>query len=234
MTIHMKLISSLSSILTAGGVTLAVTGMPAQAFNLNMTNTSNNGAVNVAPQLTVDVNDIGSGQVEFKFNNTGSVDPASITAVYFGKGSNFSDVFSFDSIVNSSGVKFSDGASPKNPGGGIKWNSGFAADADSPKGFNKNGIDVGESLAIKFDLNSGFSFTDVEDGFASDDLSIAMHVQSIGGSGGFSDWFQSNPPVNPPAVPEPLTFLGSAVALGFGAIFKKEYSKKQNKSKAKA
>lgn len=31
------------------------------------------------------------------------------------------------------------------------------------------------------------------------------------------------------AVPEPFTILGSGVALGFGALFKKEYSKKQKK-----
>ncbi len=35
-------------------------------------------------------------------------------------------------------------------------------------------------------------------------------------------------------VPEPLTILGSGLALGFGAYFKKEYSRKQKKAKAKA
>jgi hypothetical protein len=33
-------------------------------------------------------------------------------------------------------------------------------------------------------------------------------------------------------VPEPLTVLGSGVALGFGALFKKEYSRKQKKVKS--
>lgn len=32
-------------------------------------------------------------------------------------------------------------------------------------------------------------------------------------------------------VPEPLTILGSSMALGFGALFKKEYSRKQKKAK---
>lgn len=36
------------------------------------------------------------------------------------------------------------------------------------------------------------------------------------------------------AVPEPLTILGSGLALGLGVYFKKEYSKKQKKEKAKA
>ena len=35
-------------------------------------------------------------------------------------------------------------------------------------------------------------------------------------------------------IPEPLTILGSGLALGLGAYFKKEYSKKQKKTKAKA
>ncbi len=35
-------------------------------------------------------------------------------------------------------------------------------------------------------------------------------------------------------VPEPLTILGSGLALGFGAYFKKEYSRKQKNAKAKA
>ena len=35
-------------------------------------------------------------------------------------------------------------------------------------------------------------------------------------------------------VPEPLTILGSGLALGFGAYFKKEYARKQKKAKAKA
>jgi hypothetical protein len=32
------------------------------------------------------------------------------------------------------------------------------------------------------------------------------------------------------AVPEPLTILGSSMALGFGALFKKQQSKKQKKN----
>ena len=35
-------------------------------------------------------------------------------------------------------------------------------------------------------------------------------------------------------VPEPITIFGSGLALGFGAYFKKEYSRKQKKAKAKA
>ncbi len=36
----------------------------------------------------------------------------------------------------------------------------------------------------------------------------------------------------PVPVPEPLTILGSGVALGFGALFKKEHSRKQKKNKS--
>jgi hypothetical protein len=34
-------------------------------------------------------------------------------------------------------------------------------------------------------------------------------------------------------VPEPLTILGSGLALGFGALFKKEYSRKRQKAQSK-
>lgn len=34
------------------------------------------------------------------------------------------------------------------------------------------------------------------------------------------------------AVPEPLTILASGIALGFGGLFKKQYSRKQNKTKS--
>jgi len=35
------------------------------------------------------------------------------------------------------------------------------------------------------------------------------------------------------SVPEPLTILGSGLALGFGALFKKEYSRKHQKTQSK-
>lgn len=38
------------------------------------------------------------------------------------------------------------------------------------------------------------------------------------------------PPESTEAVPEPLTIIGSATALGFGALLKREHSKKQKKS----
>jgi probable HAF family extracellular repeat protein len=43
--------------------------------------------------------------------------------------------------------------------------------------------------------------------------------------------FLLTPESDPAPVPEPLTLLGSATALGFGTLFKREYSKRQKKVK---
>lgn len=45
---------------------------------------------------------------------------------------------------------------------------------------------------------------------------------------------EDDPDVFIERVPEPLTILGSGVALGFGAMFKKEHSRRQKKTKTKA
>ncbi len=225
-------------LIAATSTILAVGTRPAEAFNLGLFNVSNNGATNVAPQFNIDVVDQGSGNVQFTFTNSGSVAPASITAVYFGKGSLFSNLLQYVTLIDkdqgtggNTNVDFSEGASPGNPQGGITWTSAFDADADSPSGFNKNGVDVGESLGITFKLINGATLSSLQQGFQQGDLAIAMHVQSIGGSGGYSDWFGTNPDLEP--VPEPITLLGTGMALGFGGLFKREYDKKKKKEKLK-
>jgi len=44
--------------------------------------------------------------------------------------------------------------------------------------------------------------------------------------------FDSTFTANVQAVPEPLTIMGSGLGLAFGALFKKEYSRKQKKAKS--
>jgi hypothetical protein len=60
----------------------------------------------------------------------------------------------------------------------------------------------------------GFSFAFIDDEFA------------FGGPG-----FRSKP-MKTEHVPEPITIFGSAIGLGFGALFKKEHSRKQKKVKS--
>ena len=59
-----------------------------------------------------------------------------------------------------------------------------------------------------------------------------MAVKIVGSNPGRSGQLLKNKWVK--EIPEPITILGSLTALGFGAYFKKEYSRKQKKAKVKA
>ncbi|MEQ8537772.1 MAG: PEP-CTERM sorting domain-containing protein [Coleofasciculus sp. D1-CHI-01] len=74
-----------------------------------------------------------------------------------------------------------------------------------------------------------FSFSDLD----SDIGYIRISGVNRGGGGGFAfDNFNATQSiVNPEPVPEPLTILGSATALGFGGLLKRQHSKKQKKDK---
>ncbi|MGQ4646831.1 PEP-CTERM sorting domain-containing protein [Lyngbya aestuarii] len=130
-------------------------------------------------------------------------------------------------------VKFSAGATPKNPRGGIGWDAAFGADPDSPGGFNKNAVDVGESVSVVFNLVNDSEYSQLQGLFGTGELALALHAQSIGGSGGYSDWLTSSSSVTSEDIPEPLTILGTGAAVGFAGLFRREKSKGKVKAKAK-
>ena len=232
----MNKLSFIPAALLATGVALAANSMPADAFSLSFTNVSNNGSTNVAPNFNVDVTDAGNGKVQFTFSNTGSAGVATMNQVYFGTQNTFPQYLSTSnvSVVNGPGVQFSSGATPNNPGGGIAWDAAYAADPDSPGGFGKNAVDVGESVSFVFNLANGAQYNQLEGLFNSGTLAVALHAQSIGGSGGYSDWFASNSSITSKDIPEPITILGTGAAIGFGGLFRREQSKRQSKAKIKA
>lgn len=139
-------------------------------------------------QLSVTVNaGPNANQVSFTFNNAGPA-AMSITDVYFDDGT----LLGIALITSSSGVSFSQGASPGNLPSGNNANpafdatAGFSADSNPPA--QPNGVNPGESLTITFTLLSGVNFADTVAALnAGTNLRIGIHVQGFayGGSESF-------------------------------------------------
>jgi len=184
----MKLIIVLFSFLIMGA------GMPAYAATYGFSSITTNGAYydDVAPHLSVDVTDVGGGNVLFTFENSSpSSISGSITDIYFST----NDPVYFNSIVSidntDAGVSFTAGATPGNLPSGNTYDWGFSADSDAPA-LSANGVEAGESLGITLELagintfNSIIESLGVEGGFF-----IGLHVQSL--FDGESNSFVSNP-----------------------------------------
>jgi len=63
------------------------------------------------------------------------------------------------------------------------------------------------------------------------DINDSEQIVGIGRMGDQVNGVLLTPESDPTPVPEPLTLLGSATALGFGALFKREHLKRQKKTK---
>jgi len=158
-------------------------------------------------QLSVDVSDIGGGQVLFQFGNSGP-DASSITDVYFDDGA----LLGLATVVNGSGVSFTQLATPAEMPGANNVSPPFVTtsefSANSVPAVQPNGVNPGESLGIVFDLVGGMNYGDVLSQLGSGVLRIGIHVQGFASLG-------SESLVN---VPEPGSALLVAVGLaGLGA-----------------
>jgi hypothetical protein len=156
--------------------------------------------------LSVEVIDLNSSQVQFRFTNNSS---SSLTDVYFDDGS----LLGIASITSGAGVAFSQGGSPPDlPGGNtaspaFQTTSGFLADSDPA--VSPNGVTQDEWLAITFNLISGKTYADTIAALnGASDLRIGVHVQSY--PGGYSESFINNPT----PVPEAETYGMMLVGLG--------------------
>jgi hypothetical protein len=188
--------------MTLGLAALVSSASPAAAigFGCITGNIAGDCAIGEA-QLSVDVTDLGGGQVLFQLGNSGPA-ASSITDVYFDDGT----LLGIASIANGSGVSFIRLATPAElPGANqasppFETTAGFSA--DSLPEVQSNGVNPGESLGIVFDLIGGMTFVDVLGQLGNGGLRIGIHVQGYASGG-------SESLVN---VPEP----GGALLLALG------------------
>ena len=186
---------------TAAAALLACIAAPASAQSFVCLTNDSGQCPAVASQVAMTVSDLGSNQVAFKFDNNGPV-ASSITDVYWEASALTGTVSINDS---GSGVSFSWGASPPNPGGGAGWNAEFDADSNFPTAFN--GVNPGEW--VRFVFNYSGTFASLLGGINDNSSHVALHVQAIGTSGE-SDWIQTTTP----PVPEPETYALMLAGLG--------------------
>ena len=189
------------------GVLVVAAGLAsAQTYGFDCV--THNSAANCAAgeaQILVDLGSALATQARFTFTNVGTT-AMSLTDVYFDDGT----LLGIAAVTGSSGVSFSQFASPGNlPGGnaiGFQTTAGFSADSNPP--VQPNGVNPGESLSILFDLKPGRSFAEIAGDLASGALRIGVHVQGYGGGGSESFVNLLSP------VPEASSVLSMMAALG--------------------
>lgn len=196
----------------AVAVVMAAGATRAEATTLGFSCITNNSASSCAigqSQLTAELTDLGGGQVEFMFKNTGPAN-ASVTQIYFDQPKPTLMSPNNSQMSSSNGVSFSSLDSKRNlPGGnGISFQATNGYGSRPP--VSLNGINPNEWLKLVFTLNSGSTFASLLTNLATGDLRIGMHVQAIG------QWENSESFVNqaPTVVPEPasLILLGTGLA----------------------
>jgi hypothetical protein len=230
----MKFSSLVPSVLAAAGVAVTASMMPAEAATFGFQKITNNNVEDLSSQLSIDVTEIGSGQVQFKYTNNGSIS-SNIAEIYVDGGVGI--LSASPTVVNFPGTNFSLGANPNALPGGNSVNvtdnkfNDYAADngSDGTGGANNNN----EMVALNFNLVGGQDFDDVLGAITGGQLKFGAHIRSIGVADGSDSYVNTPNMITPPPtepVPEPLTILGSATALGIGGLLKRQQSKKNNKA----
>lgn len=163
-------------------------------------------------------------QVLFSFFNKGS-QPSSIARIYFDDTGPFFSLGKVINVFSSSGVNFSTNyPGPNNlPGGrSVQFTADFSAGATAP--VQPNGINPGEVVSILFDVTPGFNdpFNAVVTDLRRGGLRVGLHA--IGFEDGGSESFVNG------AVPEPMTMVGTGVAIGAGMLLKRRKAALQKRS----
>jgi hypothetical protein len=200
----------------AAGLGLAMSAMPAQAFNLSAYSLETNGDPDAdASKFGINLAVNGDGTATFSFANNLSAGEGTITSIFFGTENNpgFDDLFSTDLssvTLNGTGVNYSIANSGPNPGF-LGWGIELWANPSAPP--TVNGVNPGDVLNVTFDLlDSNTSLDTLLGAFNTDPaaLALAFHVQQIG-TQDYSEWYGVRPKTS---VPEP----GTTAALGLFAL----------------
>ena len=183
----------------------------AHAVTYNFADLSGTGTgVSVQGQFTVDVSDVGGGNVQFKFMNSGPLASAFEQINFDNSGNALSSFVSLDN--SNAGVNFSVNLKnlPQGQNASPVFNSDFGFQATPPPGGpNGNSINPGEMLGITFSYSTNFAAVL----FALDTggLRIATHVISL--PDGSSDTLITTPPS-----PVPLPAGGWMLLAGIGGL----------------
>ncbi len=218
------------------GAAVVAVAAPAQAFapvTYGYNCASNNRATDCAiaeAQFKTTVSQVAADLVKFTFSNIGSQQVV-MTNIYFEDTlpkslARFID-FDYSGLTQGQQVSYSEGGSPDSPPSVNGFEVFFSASPNTPQPIAK-GIGVGESLGLIFQILPGFDdpinavINDLQNG----SLRTAVRAQAFASGG-------SETLVNE-EVPEPLTILGSAAAIGGGMALKRRAGAKADKKKALA
>lgn len=193
MTISSRLCVAVAAALCASSAASAVTLRFGGVTDNNSNNTSSG-----EQQLTIDVFTPTTGPVRegnfiaFLIENPGPVQ-STITHIYFDDGTILGLATILDDPEN--GVDFEQFPNPQDLPGGNEIDPPFEATQAFSVGNEPgraNGIDVGESLTLIFELLPGLTFEDTIQALVDGTLRIGMHVQGFADGG--SESFVNLPP----------------------------------------
>jgi hypothetical protein len=168
-------------------------------LNYDCITQNNAGDCNIGEaQLFTEVTDLG-GMVEFLLHVDGSNSMSAMDAYFRDPNDLLGDLVS---MTGSAGVKFVEGAKPKNPPGANGFTLGFSAQSAPPS--QPNGINPGEWLKIAFLFTPGSNFANLLTAFQTEAF-LAIHVG--GYETGGSETLKNN------IVPEPALLVLFGIGL---------------------